>query len=202
MADQSDGFLKDEYLKLQDQYEDYDRRALVIKGWIGAGALAGFALGTNADKHVTLLTLFAISLIALCFWYLEAKWKTFQYAIADRIRIIEAHFRRDPHVLFKDPKPLQIYHWWFKSYSKDEPIYGYETAYRPAKKWQRFRSAAFQDFVHLPYSLIIVLCILIGVIDSIADKPSSDPCKPTCVLSQVVPGVTVPSTAYVCILSK
>jgi len=42
--DQREQFLKDEYLKLQDQYEDYDRRALMIKGWVGAGAIAAVAL--------------------------------------------------------------------------------------------------------------------------------------------------------------
>lgn len=202
MADQSDSFLKDEYLKLQDQYEDYDRRALIIKGWIGAGAVAGFALGTNSDKHITFVTLFAIASIALCFWYLEAKWKTFQYAISDRIRIIEAYFRQDSHVLIKDPKPLQIYHWWFKSYSKDEPIYGYETVYRPGSKWSRFRSAALQDFVHLPYSLIIGLCILIGLIDTFSDKPTAPACKPAVILAQPAPGIPPPPTTYICIWSK
>jgi hypothetical protein len=34
------GYLKDEYLLLQDQYEDFDRRTLTIKSWIGTGAFA------------------------------------------------------------------------------------------------------------------------------------------------------------------
>ncbi|WP_347114828.1 hypothetical protein AAHB66_00390 [Leclercia sp. S52] len=202
MADQNDNFLKDEYLKLQDQYEDYDRRALIIKGWIGAGAVAGFALGTNSDKHVTSITLFAIASIALCFWYLEAKWKTFQYAIADRIRIIEAHFRQESDVLIKEPKPLQIYHWWYKSYLNNEPIYEYENASRPLSKWRRLKNAAFQDFVHLPYSLIIGLCILIGLMDTTADKPTPPSCKPAVILTQPASGIPVSPTAYVCIWNK
>ncbi|GEM_PF-1188857 len=202
MADQDNTFLKDEYLKLQDQYEDYDRRALIIKGWIGAGAVAGFALGTNADKHVTFFTLFAIASIALCFWYLEAKWKTFQYAISDRIRIIEAHFRQDQDVFIKEPKPLQIYHWWFKSYSQDEPIYSYENIYRPARKWDRFKNSALQDFVHLPYSLIIGLCIFIGIINLFTDKPTPPSCKPAVVLTQPNAGISSPSSTYVCIWNK
>ena len=32
--------LKDEYLLLQNQYEDFDRRSLTIKGWFGGGAAA------------------------------------------------------------------------------------------------------------------------------------------------------------------
>ena len=37
-----------------------------------------------------------VTVIALVFWYLEAKWKLFQHALADRIRVIEAYFRDDP----------------------------------------------------------------------------------------------------------
>lgn len=154
-----DQLLRDEYLKLQDQYEDYDRRALTIKGWISAASIAGFALGIDSGKHVNVATLIAIALIALCFWYLESSWKLFQYAIRDRIRIIEAHFRKDERILFKNPQPLQIYHWWFKSYSQDLPIYPHESEYRPSSKGKRLLKAAFQPFVHLPYSLIILICL-------------------------------------------
>ena len=153
-----DAFLRDEYLKLQDQYEDYDRRALQIKGWVSAAAIAGFALGVDANRQVENRTLLVISLFAFCFWYLEAAWKTFQYAISDRIRIIEAHFRGDLDIFVTDPKPFQIYYWWFQSYMHDQPIYPYEVGLRPAKKHARFRSAAKQSFVHLPYSLIIAIC--------------------------------------------
>jgi hypothetical protein len=159
MATADDEFLRDEYLKLQDQYEDYDRRALQIKSWIGTAAIAGFALGTDVTKHIDSRTLLIIASIASCFWYLEAVWKTFQYAITDRIRIIEAHFRRDEDILFKDPKPFQIYHWWFKSYAEDPPIFPYETKYRPSRKRKRFWDAACQSFVHLPYSLIVAICL-------------------------------------------
>lgn len=158
MAENFDAFLKDEYLKLQDQYEDYDRRALQIKGWISAASVAGFALGIDAGKNVEPRTLIVIALIALCFWYLEAVWKTFQYAISDRIRIIEAHFRNDKDILFQDPVPFQIYHWWYHSYANDEPIYLYEKASRPTSQRRRFWNAASQSFVHLPYSLIIGIC--------------------------------------------
>lgn len=197
MTDQNDSFLKDEYLKLQDQYEDYDRRALLIKGWIGAGSIAGFALGTNGDKPITFLTLFSIALIASCFWYLEAKWKTFQYAIASRIRVIEAHFRNDPDILFKNPAPFQIYNWWFKSYAKNNPIYKYEQYYKPVSRFVRLKKAAFQDFVHLPYSLIITLCLLMGLINLFSSKPvpAPSPCKPVVVVTQTL----TPNASVVCV---
>lgn len=86
----------------------------------------------------------------------------FQYAIGDRIRIIEAHFRGDAEILFKNPKPFQIYHWWFRSFSKDEPIYSYEQKFRPRTKMRRYREAVRQVFVHLPYSLIIIQCAVLS----------------------------------------
>jgi len=156
----NDNYLKDEYFKLQDQYENYDARALQIKGWIAGGSIAGLALGISSDPDSMRLILLVVISISLCFWYLESKWKMFQYAMSDRIRVIEAHFRNDNEILIKDPAPLQIYNWWFKSYVKDEPIYKHETN-RPQSKMARLWRAARQTFVHLPYSLIIALCVLI-----------------------------------------
>lgn len=153
-------FLKDEYLKLQDYYEDYDRRSLTIKGWIAAGAAAGIAIGLDPEKNGGGMVWIFIALIAACFWYLETYWKTFQYALADRIRIIEAYFRNDKTSLFPDPDPLQIYAWWFRSFVKDEPIYEHERKFRPTSRSRRLFYAAFQPFVMLPYVLIIVICFV------------------------------------------
>lgn len=156
-----DSLLKEEYFKLQDQYEDYDRRALQIKGWIGGGAVAVLALGIGGTTFQNGIFLLLIATISATFWYLETKWKLFQYALSDRIRIIEAHFRQDEEILFKDPVPLQIYNWWFSTYSQDQPIYPYEREFRPATKRKRYLGAGFQTFVHLPYSLIILWRIVL-----------------------------------------
>ncbi|MCZ8119214.1 MAG: hypothetical protein O9295_14425 [Microcystis sp. LE18-22.4A] len=161
--DVKNSFLKDEYFKLQDQYEDYDRRALQIKGWISAGSIAGFAIEINSKTYNS-PTLLIIATISLCFWYLESMWKMFQYSIIDRIRIIEAHFRNDQEILIKNPAPLQIYNWWFRSFSKDEPIYSYEK-HRPRSKLIRLWAAGKQTFVHLPYSLIILICIALYLVE-------------------------------------
>lgn len=91
-------------------------------------------------------------------------WKMFQYSIIDRIRIIEAHFRNDQEILIKNPAPLQIYNWWFRSFSKDEPIYSYEK-HRPRSKLIRLWAAGKQTFVHLPYSLIILICIALYLVE-------------------------------------
>ncbi len=143
---------------MQDQYEDYDRRALQIKGWVGAGAIAAIAIGFDSQKSGSGMIWVVISLFSCCFWYLEAKWKVFQYAISDRIRLIEAHFRGEEDALTKVSEPLQIYNWWYKSYRYDKPIYEYENDYRPKPLKSRIQAAAFQDFVMLPYLLIILVC--------------------------------------------
>lgn len=161
-------YLKEEYFKLQDQYEDYDRRALQIKGWVGAGAIAGIAIGLDPTKSGSGLIWFFIAILSTCFWYLEAKWKVFQYATSDRIRIIEAYFRGDNEILFKDLKPLQIYHWWYKSYLKDAPIYQYENDYRHKSLKFRIKKAAFQDYVMLPYLLIIFACFAMLALEAYA----------------------------------
>jgi hypothetical protein len=139
---------------------------LQIKGWVSAGSLAGFALGMGAHASIDNRTLLIISSFALCFWYLETIWKLFQYSITDRIRIIEAHFRHEEEILFKDPEPLQIYNWWFRSFNKDEAIYSYEKSYRPKSKFSRFCASAKQPFVHLPYSLIVIICLSLYILQN------------------------------------
>ena len=145
MGSTEDSFLRDEYLKLQDQYEDYDRRALQIKGWLAAASITGFVLGTDQSKGVSTLTFVAIALMAVCFWYLEATWKTFQYAISERIRVIEKYFQSGEN----PPFPFQIYHFWFRAYSKGR-----------RRQIITLWKAGRQPFVHLPYSLIIFLCFI------------------------------------------
>jgi hypothetical protein len=124
-ASQKLSMLRDEYLFLQQQYEDYDKRSLTIKGWVSSGAIAALALGFSTSYKLTFLIPIFVSVVVVMVWYLEAYWKLFQYALSDRIRILEAHFRGDDEILAKDPDPFQIYHWRFKSYALDEPIYEY-----------------------------------------------------------------------------
>lgn len=153
--------LRDEYLLLQSQYEDYDKRSITIKGWVSSGAVAALAIGINSDadnaEAIPLITAIVVGLV----WYLEAHWKLFQYALSDRIRVLEAHFRGDEDILFKNPPPFQIYRWWFKSYSGDEPIYDYERQHgRPRRRTQRLILTAFQRFVFIPYLPIIAMALV------------------------------------------
>jgi len=86
--------LKEEYLFLQQTYEDFDNRALMIKGWCITISLGAATFGFSEGDYSKALCLFIAGSAAL-FWLIEAKWKTFQYANAYRIRILEAHFRGD-----------------------------------------------------------------------------------------------------------
>jgi hypothetical protein len=158
--DQRRNFLRDEYLLLQSQYEDYDRRSLTIKSWISSGATAALAISFSTSHHYAMFVPIIVAVMVIVTWYLEAYWKMFQYALADRIRMIEAFFRNDQKILINDNNPFQIYHWWFESYSKDAPLYEYERArkLRPRRRSERFRKVAFQRFVCLPYLPILVLC--------------------------------------------
>jgi hypothetical protein len=152
-------FLRDEYQLLQNQYEDFDKRSLTIKGWIAAATIAAFALGLDESKHPPKEIWLVISAVVACVWYLEGQWKMFQYGLRDRIRILEAHFRNDPDILIKDPPPFQIYYWWFQSHRHDKPIYAYEESRRPRGYWSRLGTAMGQTFVFLPYFPIIVICM-------------------------------------------
>jgi hypothetical protein len=153
-------FLKDEYLLLQNQYEDFDRRSLTIKGWVASGAAAALAISFSTSYRLSVLIPVFVTVIALVFWYLEAKWKLFQYALADRIRVIEAYFRDDPNKPEASPVPFQIYNAWYRSYVKDEPIYEYEKAFRPRPQIARLGAAAMQPFVNALYAVIILLSII------------------------------------------
>ena len=153
-------FLKDEYILLQNQYEDFDRRSLTIKGWVASGAIAALAISFSTSYRLVGIVPVFVAVIATVFWYLEAKWKLFQYALADRIRVIEAYFRDDPQNPVESPAPFQVYHSWFETYVHDLPLYDYERAYRPSTKSKRLWRAAKQPFVAALYAVIVTLSMI------------------------------------------
>lgn len=154
------GFLKDEYLLLQNHYEDFDRRSLTIKGWIASGAVAALAISFSTAYTRAYLLSISVAAVAAVFWYLEAHWKVFQDAIGDRVRIIEAYFRSDPYILEKNPVPFQAYHQFSASYEKDLPIYREHNKLTDEKrnrsKIRRILAKACNPYVFMPYALIIV----------------------------------------------
>jgi hypothetical protein len=154
--------LKDEYLLLQNHYEDFDRRSLTIKGWIAAGAVTALAISFGSSFRYAWVLPILVAVLAAAFWYIEAHWKLFQSAIGDRIRIIEAYFRADPDILQdKVPTPFQAYHRFYRSYALDEALYTYEKSQdgRPRTRSKRLWQLARQSFVYQPYATIIVLSV-------------------------------------------
>lgn len=97
--------LKDEYLLLQRFYEDFDARAMTIKGWSATIAVAAIGAGFYQSR---LLWLFSAA-ASLVFWVLESLWKSFQYLYAPRITIIERAFLTSE---FDQVAPFQIYQSW------------------------------------------------------------------------------------------
>jgi len=160
MTNQTQNFLVEEYRILQEQYEDFDRRALQIKGWIGAGSIAGIALGGSPDNVKDREIWMFIAAISASFWYLEATWKLFQQATSDRIRIIEAYFRGDETLINQNVIPFQIFNYWTRSYVKDLPIYNYEEELRPRRRYARLARLICRPSVCLPYALIIGICVV------------------------------------------
>jgi hypothetical protein len=155
--DQLRSFLKDEYAILQRLYEDFDQRSLTIKGWISFASVAAIALGLDTSKNPRGEIWLIVAIICCCIWYLEGRWKTFQYAFRNRIRTIEAFFRNDPDLLEKSIVPFQIYEAWFDGYN-DRPIFTGEARRRGKPLSSRLATAMFQDFVFLPYLPIIGIC--------------------------------------------
>ncbi len=159
--------LKDEYLLLQNHYEDFDRRSLTIKGWIAAGAVTALAISFGSSFRYAYMLPILVALLAAVFWYIEAYWKLFQSAIGDRIRIIEAYFRADPDILHdKEPVPFQAYNRFYRSYALDEALYAYEKDQdgRPRKRSKRLRQLARHSFVCQPYVTIIALGVAAFII--------------------------------------
>ncbi len=106
--------LKDEYVMLQNLYEDFDSKGLTIKGWSITVALATIGSGLLSNRNVLLLVAFAV---ALMFWYLEAYWRGLAYFFAVRIQNIEQAFRTEE---WKEEVPLQLYSTWTETYKKEK----------------------------------------------------------------------------------
>ncbi len=103
--------LKDEYIMLQQFYEDVDRRCLTIKGWGVTVATATIGAGLFFSRHLFVGALAS----ALLFWYLESFWRGLTFFFAQRIKEIEVAFRSDA---WESMAPLQVYTTWTKNWNK------------------------------------------------------------------------------------
>jgi hypothetical protein len=133
--------LKDEYIMLQNFYEDIDSKGLTVKGWAITVALAAIGTGLLYRREVFLIGLFA----ALVFWYLEAYWRGLSHFFAARIQEIEQAFRSGK---WKEEVPLQVYSTWAKEYekSKDQTL---RYMFKPAARLPHLVIGAIQLILYI-----------------------------------------------------
>ncbi len=142
-----DALLKDEYLFLQKTYEDFDQRALLIKGWSVTVALGGLGLGFQYARPA----LWGVAGVAgLLFWVLEAMWKSFQYSFGARIQKIEAHFRGEEGEA--SMSPFQIYSEWFATYQSSPFLID-------------LARTAFLPLVCVPHSMLVIAAAVLLVLN-------------------------------------
>jgi hypothetical protein len=102
--------LKDEYLMVQEFYQDIDRRCFTIMGWSITVAVAAVGAGIVYGQSILLLVAF---LSAMMFWYLEASWRGLSYFMSHRILQIEESIERGEG---GSMTPLQLYTEWKKEF--------------------------------------------------------------------------------------
>lgn len=135
-----DDFLRAEYLHLQSTIEGFDNKALTIKTW--SVTFSFTACGVAFTNKESLIFLIA-SIASIIFWFLEASWKTFQYAHYGRITEIENYFDNRITNLV----PLQITRSWHISFRKGGS--------------KRFFRIMCWYHVYLPHLLISVIAFLL-----------------------------------------
>jgi hypothetical protein len=102
--------LKDEYLLLEKAIQEFDGRALTIKGWSVTFSLA--ALAGAFVSHAA--PVFLIATFGSClFWLIEGMWKSFQYGFYERMNEIEAFFAGENAKVI----PLQTGRSWYRRWS-------------------------------------------------------------------------------------
>lgn len=133
------GMLKDEYVMLQQFYEDIDEKGLNIKNWSVTVALATIGAGLVYNRNILLLTFAA----ALMFWILEGYWRGLSYFFVVRIKEIEKAFAEGKE---EQEIPLQVYSTWDRAYQ--------ETGNRTFHYMRKFSSM-------LPHVAIAVISLIL-----------------------------------------
>lgn len=138
--------LKEEYIWLQDFYEDIDRRGLMIKNWsITVGMAVIGAAFSFSRKELFIIATFS----ALVFWWMEASWRKYSIYITPRIEQIESAFRIDQ---LESLQPLQIYNKWGQEFRRLEEE-------KERKRFTIFHM--FKSICHTPHSLILLSSLVL-----------------------------------------
>ena len=136
-----ESFLKDEYILLQQLYENIDNRCLNIKGWGITLVSIVIAAGIKISDTILFLGL----VISIVFWYIEAFWRSGHYFLGIRIEQIEKAFLDND---FKSKTPFQIYSTWNITYKNDG-----------SKAMEYF----FRPSTYLPHLVMFLICLIIFV---------------------------------------
>lgn len=142
--------LEEEYKLLISRWEDFDRRALSIKGWVTAGAVV--ATITLRPETPPMLIIFAATII-LTAWFMEAIWKSWQHANAPRIMAIERYFRGENDFPIR---PFQMQSSWVETNGK---TFSLRLAFREM----------FRLFVCLPYLVFVALFAIYALQEHLQD---------------------------------
>jgi hypothetical protein len=101
-----------EYLHLNNLVENFDSKSLNIKAWSITLAVAIIGSEKFFDTATSLIPYAVFA--SLLFWFIDAYWKSFQYANYRRISQIEDYFAGKRSELV----PMQITRSWMISYRK------------------------------------------------------------------------------------
>lgn len=136
--------LKDEYVMLQNLYEDFDNKGLTIKNWAITVALA-ITGASILDHNKNLLWLaFGASFV---FWYLEAYWRGLSHFLAVRIQNLEAMLKNGT---WEKELPLQVYSTWSEEYKRSgDQTFRY-----------MFKRASFLPHAVIPILVLILYFVL------------------------------------------
>jgi hypothetical protein len=137
--------LKDEYLFLQQDYEDIDKKCLNIKGWnitlVAILIVAGFEFSGF---------LFLVGAIAsVVFWYIEAYYRGLTFFIKIRIKMIEKAFQNNDYL---SVTPFQLYSTWEETYKK--------CILQNVSQTKKYSS---KRHVFLPHLFITIICLILFV---------------------------------------
>lgn len=138
------GLLKDEYVMLQNFYEDIDEKGLNIKNWSISVALASIGAGLFYDRNVLLIAAAA----AFMFWVLEAYWRGLSFFFVVRIKDIESAFAKGEA---EKLTPFQVYKTWDKTFVKK----GNQTL--------RYMFKFSSVIPHVPIMLISLVLYVLGI---------------------------------------
>jgi len=138
------GLLKDEYVMLQQFYQDIDEKGLNIKNWSITVALTSVGVGLFYERNILWIACAA----AFMFWVLEAYWRGLSYFFGVRIKQIEKAFEEGRA---ESETPLQVYSTWEEAYitSKNQTI--------------RYMFKFSSVIPHVPIMLVCIILYFSGI---------------------------------------